>query len=240
MGGDKVMIAGLYGLCHDPEIRSMGEGEHYHDAPLWVLNDWSHSLAARYYKPARIFNVHNDLIQCITNLGVDFEEHIGKPYDMAIANGIEVWLSEPCARFPDARVFPFEAVKKRLNVGDWFFSSSLTYMIGLAIYEGYSDIGLRCVSMANDDEYYWQALGVLYAIRKAAELGGYVDYPMRVWLEERFTEDEFRWLVNGAGDAPEEARNALYRFERPYHTLNRYEQEEAAQKALAWKKKTHV
>jgi hypothetical protein len=108
--GKRVMVAGLYGTCHVPEIRDVNPGERYGDCPLWVLNDWAHCLSARLYKPTRIFNVHNDLIQCITNLGVDFEKHIGQPYDHLIRHGVEVILSEPCARLPNATIYPFEEV----------------------------------------------------------------------------------------------------------------------------------
>lgn len=239
-GKGKVMVTGLYGLCHFPEIGGLGEGEPYEGAPLWTLNDWPGCLSARFYKPARIYNVHDNLQKTIANLGVDFEKHIGQPYDAMIENGVEIVLSEPCDRFPDATIYPFEEVKQALGVGNWFFSSSIVYQLGHALYEGYSTIGLRGVSMANDDEYFWQAIGVLYAIRLAEKMGKYIDFPLRTWLEERFTEDDYKYLVEGTDGAPPEVKNALYRFEKPYHTLNRYEQEEAAIKALAYRKKIHI
>jgi hypothetical protein len=234
----RVVVSGLYGLTVCPAIPDLAPGLRYHGAPLWTVNSWPWSMAAKFYRPARIFNLHNDLKVCIENLGVDFEKHVGEPYDKAIADGVEIWLSEPTPRFPGARIYPFAEVKAWLGVNDWFFTSSISYMLALAYYEGRKDVALRCVSMANDDEYYWQALGILYAIRRGEEHGCYTDCPNRVIMEARFTPDDFRWYEQGFdADTPEDVKKSLYRCEKPYHVMDRFEQEPYAARALAHKRR---
>ena len=229
----KVVIAGLYGLCHYPQIHGMEIGGDWHGAELWTLNDYSHCLAAKFCLPRRLFNLHDNLEKTITALGVDFETHIGREYDMYVnVTGVDLWLTEPHPRWPTAHIYPYKEVKAALDVGDWFFSSSISYMLALAVYEGYRKITLRCVSMTNDDEYYWQAIGCLYAPRHFEKMGIHIDAPHRCAWEARFTEEDFRILETGENNAPYHLRRKLYRLDRPYHTLDRYEQEACAKAAL--------
>jgi hypothetical protein len=237
----KIVIAGLYGLCHYPQIPGMEVGGDWHGAELWTLNDYSHCLAAKFHIPTRIFNLHNNLETTITALGVDFDQHVGREYDMYVnVSGVELWLTEPHPRWPTAKIYPYEKVKKAIGVGDWFFSSSIAYMLALAVYEGYRKITLRCVSMTNDDEYFWQAIGCLYALRHFDKMGIHIDAPHRCIWEERFTEADFEVLESGDNNAAYHVRKSLYRLDRPYHTLDRYEQEECARAALAAKGRTYA
>lgn len=233
----KVVIAGLYGLCHVPAIKGLQPGEQYHKAPIWTLNDWPHTLSAKYYKPARIYNLHNNIIQTVKNLGKSFEEHTGQPYDLLNSQGVQIWLSETSMRLPYGKIYPYEKIKRKYNLGNWYFSSSIAYMMIHAFYEGYMDIGLRAVSMSSDDEYHWQAIGVLYAIRLIERHGGYVDLPLRMFMEERFSKEDFRYLEEGTDNAPYHIRSTLYRVGKPYHEMNRWEQEAHARKALEYKKR---
>jgi hypothetical protein len=64
-------------------------------------------------------------------------------------------------------------------------------------------------------------------------MGARVDFPNRAILEERFKPEDFEYLVNGLDNAPYHVRKALYRLDKPYHKMDRFEQEECARRARA-------
>lgn len=257
--GKSVVVAGLYSLCHTPKIDGIEPGGDWEGAELWNLNDWPHTLAARYHRLSRIYNLHNNLRQTVKNLHgqIDFDKYIGNDYRMlAEYYGTQIWLTEPCDAFPSATVYPYEKIKAFMGVGDWFFSSSIVYMLAHALYDGFDRIALRCVSMNNDDEYHWQALGVLYCVHLAErKFGIRIDAPERVMWEERFRPGDLAMLEESGGysnqpyhelttaqreKALRESTTGLYRIDKPYHTMDRYEQEQQANAAMAARKRTQL
>lgn len=218
---EAVVIAGLYGVNHSVRIPGMGRNGQYANAPLWTLNDWHGSLCAKYYQPERIFNVHNDLQRVYADLGVDFFSTVTNPYTWAHeSNGVDIVLSEPCPFLPFASVYPYKAVREFLKVGDWFFSSSMCYMMGLAAYEGYDNVVLRNCALAADDEHRWQTVGVSYAVEHLVAMGISVDAPLRGWWLERIKDGEFDML---------KAQTCT-----PYHARTKAEHEAAAEAAGGW------
>jgi hypothetical protein len=216
-----LVIAGLYAPMVQGPIDGMAPGERLADAELWTLNDWHVTGAARHHRPDRVFNLHDDLPGTVARLPFQatLEEFYGKPYDALATQGTQIWLSEPCARFPAARIYPFEGVRRELALGDWFFSSSLCYMLALAYHEGRKEIAIRRVMLDGEDEYRYQALGLVYALHLCDSWGVSVDAPMRLMWEQRFTDADLKALESG------EARDGIYRIDVPYHRLDRFARE---------------
>jgi hypothetical protein len=211
------VISGLHAPQLEPVIRDMEPGGRLEGAELWSLNDYHVTAMAKNHRPARIFNLHNQLAHQVALLGFDmtFDQYIGNAYDEYAADGVEIWLSESSPRFPYARIYPYEEVKTYLRVGDWFFSSSIAYMIALAIAENRRRIAIRKVQLEGEDEYRYQALGLVYAMHLCDRLGIETDAPMRLMWEQRFTQADLDALETGAG------AGGIYRMDIPYHILDR-------------------
>jgi hypothetical protein len=168
-----------------------------------------------------VFNVHNELQRVYADIGVDFFSVVANPYTWAHDCGdVDIMLSEPCPYLPFASVYPYELVKRCLNVGDWFFSSTMCYMMGLAVYEGFDTVALRKCALAADDEHRWQTVGVSYAIEHLEGMGVHVDAPLRGWWLERIKPGEFDALKQQTGN--------------PYHARTKAEHEAAALAAGGW------
>jgi hypothetical protein len=74
---------------------------------------------------------------------------------------------------PGARRFPDEAVA---GCGD-YLCSSIAFMLALAIHEGAEEIGLYCVDMRADEEYFYQRANCEYLIGLARGRGIAVHIP---------------------------------------------------------------
>jgi hypothetical protein len=73
------------------------------------------------------------------------------------------------APLPGARLYPEAAMRKQF--GPFFFTSSLAYMLALAIAEKPDEIGLWGIHMASDEEYHYQRPGCHYFIQRAWDHG---------------------------------------------------------------------
>ena len=59
-------------------------------------------------------------------------------------------LGHPCDELPNATPYPIEEIKAKFGK---YFTSSIAYMIALAIHEGATEIGLWGIDMLADEEY---------------------------------------------------------------------------------------
>lgn len=66
---------------------------------------------------------------------------------------IPVYMQGPCAAVPNAVIYPLDPI-----VGQFgrYFTNTISYMIALAIAEGFQEIQVLGVDMAVDTEYFWQ------------------------------------------------------------------------------------
>lgn len=80
-----------------------------------------------------------------------------------------VWTGEPVADIPNSKRLPTEDLIGKY--GPYFFTSSLAWMLAMAIEAGATEIGLWGVDMAATEEYYYQRPGCQFFILKALERG---------------------------------------------------------------------
>jgi hypothetical protein len=73
------------------------------------------------------------------------------------------------SRFPNATPFPFEELRKEF--GDWFFTSSIAWMMAFAIHCKPEEIGLWGIDMSAVEEYGYQRAGCHYFITEANRRG---------------------------------------------------------------------
>lgn len=122
-----------------------------YDDPTWDI--WS--LGANQVKIKRFtrwFELHTfhalECAQALQQQRVDFFKKIGKDLTIGHENPL----------LPDAVMYPKDEVIKFIygNQDNAYFTSSIAWMIALAIYEGASEIGLWGVDMVGDCEYSYQ------------------------------------------------------------------------------------
>jgi hypothetical protein len=80
-----------------------------------------------------------------------------------------VYVRDPEASFPGAQMYPEADLKARF--GPFFFTSSVAYMMALALAQNPTTIGLWGVHMATNEEYAYQRSGCHYFIQKAWDAG---------------------------------------------------------------------
>jgi hypothetical protein len=87
-----------------------------------------------------------------------------------------IYMQELRPEFPGAVKYPMEEMSKRF--GDYFWTSSLAYMLALAIDKKPEVIGLWGVDMQASDEWAHQRPGCHYFIQEALRAGIQVYVPM--------------------------------------------------------------
>ena len=81
---------------------------------------------------------------------------------------IPIYMQAPVKPVPNAVLFPLDDMVKMF--GD-YFTNSISYMLALAIAEGFSEIWVLGVDMAVDTEYHWQRPSCEYFIGLARGRG---------------------------------------------------------------------
>ena len=110
---------------------------------VWVLGNRFDRFSSK--RVTRIFEIHDDLTQ-----------HASEYPQWLVDKGLPLIVGE---KFPikegNVVEFPFDACKEL--IGQDYLSSSSAYMMGYAILQGATHIGIYGVDMATDDhEYFWQ------------------------------------------------------------------------------------
>jgi hypothetical protein len=114
-----------------------------------------------------------------------FEIHAWEPEQPWFSPGYREWMAklncpvymlEPRPEIPTSMAFPFATMREEF--GDFFFTSSLSWMLALAICQnGVEEIGLWGVDMAAHEEYAGQRPGCHFFIREARLRGIKVTVP---------------------------------------------------------------
>ncbi len=81
----------------------------------------------------------------------------------------KVYMQEVTGEYPGSIKYPFEAMNQKF--GPYFWTSSLSYMLALAIDQKPEKIGLWGVDMSAAGEYNYQRPGCQYFIQEAERAG---------------------------------------------------------------------
>lgn len=92
-----------------------------------------------------------------------------QPWIDVIVRHPRVYLARPDSRVPHGIIYPLDEMRKKF--GSWFWTSSLAYMMALAIDKEPEAIGLWGVDMSAAEEYGYQRAGCHYFIREAERAG---------------------------------------------------------------------
>jgi hypothetical protein len=92
-----------------------------------------------------------------------------KPYSNTLKVHQRVYVSKADERLPNGIVLDSKPLVKKY--GDYFFSSSLSWMLAMAIEQKPDVIGIWGVDMSATDEYAYQRPGCHYFMQKASEAG---------------------------------------------------------------------
>jgi len=114
------------------------------------------------------FEIHSNLLwpECAS---------YGAPYVEWLKKQTKPIYMQDNGLVPNATRLPIEDLVK--DFGRYFFTSSFTYMIAMAIKAGATDIALFGIDMASKNEYILQRPGGHYFMQKAAEKGIKVSVP---------------------------------------------------------------
>lgn len=121
------------------------------------------------------FEIHSTLLH-------PENEHFGKPYlEWLNSQTFPVYMQDN--KFvPRAMPYPKDEIVAEF--GRYFFTSSFTWMMALAIKQGATEIGLWGVDMASRDEYILQRAGGHYFIQEARKRGIKVILPNESDLDQ--------------------------------------------------------
>lgn len=148
------------------KIGILGTAHTFHQAPF---NDPSWELwACNLGEPPRWdrwFQLHND---------ETIDGNAGHSAWLA-AQTKPVYLQKPRADIPNALVYPMPAMVAKY--GTWFFTSSIAFMLALALEEEPEEIGLWGVCMADATEYGAQKNGVRFFLQLARMRGIKITLP---------------------------------------------------------------
>jgi hypothetical protein len=105
-----------------------------------------------------------------------------QPYYKKLATHPRVYVSKADARLPNAIVM--DPVPLLAKYGNYFFTSSLAWMMAFAIEQKPETIGIWGVDMSANDEYGYQRAGMHYFMQKASDLGIEIMLPPQSDLAE--------------------------------------------------------
>lgn len=120
------------------------------EGEIWCLNEGYKLMeqAARQGKNPRAdrwFEIHNP-----DSPSKNTPEHRG----WLQKTHIPVYMRKICEDIPSGRLFPFDAImewlKERGHIGYRYFTNSISWMIAFALYEGFEEIHVYGVDMAQD------------------------------------------------------------------------------------------
>lgn len=118
-----------------------------------------------------------------------FETHLWEPgqpwfspeYCQWLSNlpkrNVELFVGGEVPDLPGSIVYPFDEIQAEFDPQDWFCSSSLWWMMALAIKRGATTIGLWGIDMAAGEEYEMQRAGIHFLTYVARARGIEVGVP---------------------------------------------------------------
>lgn len=144
------------------------------DSDIWVFNEAMH---AKWCKRAdAVFQMHDPLIWRSS-----MNRNDPKHYEwLKSGDTPTIYMTAVYDDVPKSVAYPLEDIKATFPRA--YFTSSISYAIALAIYQGYKNIEIYGVEMATNTEYWHQREGVAYWIGVAEGRGLKVDFHSRSML----------------------------------------------------------
>ena len=155
---------------------------------IWGVNN----LYPHIPRATRWFEIHYISQENGKFLRRESPEFRGQPVDQYLAqlgewaqkNNCPVYMQQPCSLVPTATVYPLEAM---LQMFGGYFTNTVSYMLALAISEGFEEIHVYGVDMAVDTEYHHQRPSCEYFLGVAAGRGIKIHVPAEAdLLKTRF------------------------------------------------------
>lgn len=143
------------------------------DAEIWGVNElYKIATGERGERFDRWFEIHNP-----DSPSKKMEEH----HEFMKVCHIPIYMQKKDERFPMSVKYPLDEItdlftKKGYN-GAKYFTNSISYMIALAIYEGFKEIHVYGVDMAQQSEYSHQRPSCEYFLALAEGMGIKVHLP---------------------------------------------------------------
>ncbi len=146
------------------KIAVIGTTPHRADAPyddpgweIWGVGRW-HPDGRRW---DRWFEVHD-----LVTLTSDYDD----PLEYLAESGKSIYVREPTPKIPNGVVYPRETIVEKFG-GTYFLTSTIAWMMALALHEGVTHLGLWGVDMATAGEYATQKPGCKHFIAVARLVG---------------------------------------------------------------------
>jgi len=176
------------------------------DGEVWGLNSLYRLREVRGARWTRWFDMH----------ALDYlQKHATKRWQWCKALKIPCYLLDSHPEIRCSVAYPLEAVEKyllqRFQSEPGYLTSSLSYMMGLALYEGFEEIRLYGIDLSDRAEVVFERPGLEYLIGLARGSGvrvvispdslllytpylyGYVEPRLRLWDALRFRVDIWWW-----------------------------------------------
>lgn len=93
------------------------------------------------------------------------------------ARGVTLWTGSEVGALPGSKVLPAQEILDEFDPNRWFCTSSLFWMMAMAMKSGATTIGLWGVDMAASEEYEMQRAGIHYLTMIARARGVEVGVP---------------------------------------------------------------
>ena len=135
----------MHAPYNDPEWTIWSLGNNYDKIPRWDL--WFEFHSVRHLKSIGVTTPH---------------------FKNMADNGEKLVLMEPEEEYPLAKIFPRQEIIEKYGS---YFTSTIAWLLGLAIHSGADEIGLWGINMASKEEYLRQRAGCEYLIGLAQGKG---------------------------------------------------------------------
>ncbi len=134
---------------------------------IWCLNEmYKRSDQVPKFRATRWFEIHNR-----NSASKSIEEHQA----WLKSCPVPLYMWDKYDDLPNSVKFPKDEIvawlRDKGHSGAGYFTNSISWMVALAMYEGYEEIQLVGVDMANDSEYGWQRPSCEYFIGLAEGMG---------------------------------------------------------------------
>ena len=189
-----VVFLGLHlaGLAMDLEQEILHNPD-TENAEIWTVNDW-HSgfpnlVFDTRYNLTRCFQLHSDFHE-LRNSDT-FRDNYFEWEECCNRRNVEVISFVPIPGIKNNTIYPVNRIIEKFDRN--FFTSSMNWMLALAVEEGFDAVFLRRIKLATKEEHYTkQQSTLLYACRHFEEKYGIkIDAPWRRLWEDLTPEVEW-------------------------------------------------